>query len=90
LILAFLGIITPIAVYSQNQYFNFGRFNFLLASKILKDGSITDPAFGGRYTDRSAGSLRFRLSAFDSTQLNSAPPVQSSRQYLILTAKLAR
>jgi hypothetical protein len=45
---------------AQSQSFDFGRYNFSLSSKILKDGSITDISLGMMYTETAGGQLRFR------------------------------
>jgi hypothetical protein len=52
----------PLSVFSQNNYFNFGRFFFSLSPTIFEDGSVTHFDLGYRYTDKYAGEIKLRFS----------------------------
>jgi len=58
--LSLLITLFPFCVYAEDVSFDFGRFNFSLSPKILKDGSITDIGLGLMYTEKAGGQIRFR------------------------------
>jgi hypothetical protein len=62
LVTGILWSFIPATAFTQRQQFDAGPFSFSSATKILKDGSITDMGIGYAYTENFAGELRLRFS----------------------------
>jgi len=47
-------------IYANGQSFSFGNFDFLLSTKIMEDGSISDFGLGYNYSERISSRLNIR------------------------------
>ncbi|MDR2150886.1 MAG: hypothetical protein LBO67_08810 [Spirochaetaceae bacterium] len=69
LLLWSIGLTLSNAGYAQEpKKFSLGNFGFSLASKPLKEGSITDLGFNLKYTDTLSGAVNFRSTAISKNE----------------------
>jgi hypothetical protein len=67
-IVAFMFMSNLSTLFAESTAFEFGRLNFSVSTKILKDGFITDMGVGYRYGDKTGSSLRLRYSTISKNE----------------------